>query len=113
VLATLAAVEHVVVIRMSSRARSSQRWGRGPPRQPVAGVRRARPRRRVRHSYPSTIAVHPVFVRHDRRCPSGIVHGAGGTLLQHQKEHLLHNDLQAQRPACSIHYLWLDDVNCS
>jgi len=40
---------------------------------------------------------HPVYILFSSGTtgvPKCIVHGAGGTLLQHQKEHLLHTDLQ-------------------
>ena len=42
--------------------------------------------------------------------PKCIVHGVGGTLLQHRKEHVLHADLQPRRPAVLLHDLRLDDV---
>ena len=42
--------------------------------------------------------------------PKCIVHGAGGTLLQHLKEHQLHTDVKARRPAVLLHHLRLDDV---
>ena len=38
-------------------------------------------------------ALHHVFVGDDR-VPKCIVHGAGGTLLQHLKEHKLHSDVR-------------------
>jgi len=41
---------------------------------------------------------HPLFIMYSSGTtgvPKCIVHGHGGTLLQHQKEHLLHSDLRA------------------
>ena len=42
--------------------------------------------------------------------PKCILHGAGGTLLQHLKEHRLHVDVKAGRPLVLLHDLRLDDV---
>jgi len=41
--------------------------------------------------------------------PKGIVHGAGGTLLQHLKEHQLHVTC-GLRPLLLFHHVRLDDV---
>ena len=42
--------------------------------------------------------------------PKCIVHGAGGTLIQHLKELVLHTDLKPRRPHLLLHHLRLDDV---
>ncbi len=42
--------------------------------------------------------------------PKAIVHGAGGALLQHLKEHLLHTDAGPRHSAVLLHHLRLDDV---
>ena len=42
--------------------------------------------------------------------PKCIVHGIGGTLLQHLKELQLQCDVQAGRPGLLLHHLRLDDV---
>jgi len=93
VLEKLPAVEHVVVIpyvearpelaRLGSAAARASHW-----RQ--FGARGA-PLRCVRQPFN-----HPLYILYSSGTtgvPKCIVHGAGGTLLQHQKEHLLHTDL--------------------
>ena len=39
-----------------------------------------------------------------------MVHGAGGTLLQHLKELVLHTDVRSRRPSVLLHHLRVDDV---
>jgi acetoacetyl-CoA synthetase len=56
---------------------------------------------------------HPLYIMYSSGTtgvPKCIVHCAGGTLLQHLKEHQLHSDVQAGRPPVLLHHLRLDDV---
>ena len=56
---------------------------------------------------------HPLFIMYSSGTtgvPKCIVHGQGGTLLQHLKEHRLHGDVQAARSRVLFHHLRLDDV---
>ncbi|HEX7416865.1 MAG TPA: AMP-binding protein, partial [Steroidobacteraceae bacterium] len=48
---------------------------------------------------------HPVYIVFASAAggpPQGIVHGAGGTLLQHQKEQVLHTDLKRSDRLCCV-----------
>jgi len=93
VLAKLPAVERVVVVpyvepdprleRLGSAASRASRWRE-------FGVR-GRPLRFEPQPFN-----HPLYILYSSGTtgvPKCIVHGAGGTLLQHLKEHLLHTDL--------------------
>ena len=93
VLGKLTAVERVVVVpyveaqpdlaRLGSAATRAAHWGQFGTRG--AALRCAR--------QPFN---HPLYILYSSGTtgvPKCIVHGAGGTLLQHQKEHLLHTDL--------------------
>jgi len=94
VLEKLAAIERVVVIpyvtaepelaRLGTAAVRAAHWGE-------FGARGA-PLRFTPQPFN-----HPLFILYSSGTtgvPKCIVHGAGGTLLQHQKEHLLHTDLK-------------------
>ena len=93
-LAKLACVERAVVIpyirtdppleALGSSAQRVERWE-------SFGVRGAPLK------FLQTPFNHPVYILYSSGTtgvPKCIVHGAGGTLLQHQKEHLLHTDLR-------------------
>ena len=50
----------------------------------------------VNLSFPQLPFDHPIYIVHTSGTtglPKAIVHGAGGTLLQHRKEHVLHSDI--------------------
>jgi acetoacetyl-CoA synthetase len=94
------AIERVVVVpylRDHPRIggiRGAVLWDDWLPRSPEAGG----------PPYPRLPFDHPVYILYSSGTtglPKCMVHGAGGTLLQHQKEHVLHVDL---RPDDRIFY---------
>ncbi len=94
IMPKLPATARVVVIPYLRTARPLEQLGSGSARAEhwdQFGVRGA-PLKFVRLPFN-----HPVYILYSSGTtgvPKCIVHGAGGTLLQHQKEHLLHTDLQ-------------------
>ena len=94
VLEKLPSVERVVVVpyvnaapaleRLGAAAGRATLWAQfGTPGAPLQFV--------------PTAFNHPVYILYSSGttgAPKCIVHGAGGTLLQHQKEHLLHSDIK-------------------
>ena len=42
--------------------------------------------------------------------PKCIVHGVGGTLIQHKKEHTLHCNITSGERSLLLFNMWLDDV---
>src|SRR2546421_8785017 len=94
VLAKLASIERVVVIPYASSEPQLERLGAAASR---ATRWEAFGARDVPLGCLSTPFNHPLYILYSSGTtgvPKCIVHGAGGTLLQHQKEHLLHTDLK-------------------
>jgi acetoacetyl-CoA synthetase len=93
VLGELPSVERVVVIPYVSDAPQLERLRAAarPTRWDAFG-RRGQPLQFARMPFN-----HPLYILYSSGttgAPKCIVHGAGGTLLQHQKEHLLHTDVR-------------------
>jgi acetoacetyl-CoA synthetase len=94
VLAKLDAVERVVVIPYLSDAPQLAALGGAAAR---ATRWREFGRRGTAEQFAALPFNHPLYILYSSGttgAPKCIVHGAGGTLLQHQKEHLLHTDLK-------------------
>ncbi len=90
---------------------SSRIWRRSPTR--CGWPSSSRPFRPADIAFERLPFNHPLYILYSSGTtgvPKCIVHGAGGTLLQHLKEHQLHTDLQPRRPAVLLHHLRLDDV---
>ncbi|MFZ0497659.1 MAG: acetoacetate--CoA ligase [Steroidobacteraceae bacterium] len=94
VASQLPSVERVVVIPYVDAEPKLERLGAAAARAThwqVFGERGAPLR------FASVAFNHPLYILYSSGttgAPKCIVHGAGGTLLQHQKEHLLHTDLK-------------------
>ena len=87
-------MERIVVIPYVSAEPDLGRLGTAAPKATLwhAFGDRGRPLQLHLRSVQSS-ALYSLLLGHDGR-PKCIVHGAGGTLLQHQKEHLLHTDVK-------------------
>ncbi len=93
VLAKLDAVEHVVVIPYLEERPQLDRLGAAAQRAVLWQEFGTAGAREVFTSLPFNHALYILYSSGTTGVPKCIVHGAGGTLLQHQKEHLLHTDL--------------------
>ena len=94
VLAKLEAIERVVVIGYLEEEPQLAVLGAGAGRAVPWRAFGSRTRELACASLPFN---HPLYIMYSSGTtgvPKCIVHGAGGTLLQHQKEHLLHTDLK-------------------
>ena len=91
VLAKLDSVERVVVVPYVA---ASPDTGRVPRAVRLADFERDGPLEFVRQPFAAPLYV--MYSSGTTGVPKCIVHGAGGTLLQHRKEHLLHVDLQPE-----------------
>lgn len=90
VLAKLPSVEHVVVVPFVDAAPDIGRLGNATWFHAFGAAGAAL-------RFAALPFDHPLYVLYSSGTtgvPKCIVHGAGGTLLQHQKEHLLHSDLK-------------------
>ncbi len=79
---------------MSTRSRTCSAWA-PLQRAPASGTPSARAGKAL--AFADLPFNHPLYILYSSGTtgvPKCIVHGAGGTLLQHQKEHLLHVDLK-------------------
>ncbi|HET7757265.1 MAG TPA: acetoacetate--CoA ligase [Steroidobacteraceae bacterium] len=94
VLARLPSVERVVVVPYREKQPQLARLGAAAGRASYWSDFGARGRPLRCAPLPFN---HPLYILYSSGttgAPKCIVHGAGGTLLQHQKEHLLHTDLR-------------------
>jgi len=102
VLAALTGTERAVVIPYVQSEPELARLGRGAARATLWG---SFGRRTSELPFAALPFNHPLYILYSSGTtgvPKCIVHGAGGTLIQHQKEHLLHTDLR--RSDCLFYF---------
>src|SRR6185312_2678279 len=94
VLERLPSIERVIVVGYVSESPRLERLG---PARARAAHWGSFGRRGAPLEFASLPFNHPLYILYSSGTtgvPKCIVHGAGGTLLQHQKEHLLHTDVK-------------------
>ena len=90
-------VRRVVVVPYLRRSSGGSQDLRGSARRRTAGMRSSRRMPRSRSAIARLPFDHPLYIMYSSGTtgvPKCIVHGAGGTLLQHLKEHRLHADVK-------------------
>jgi len=95
VLERLPSIERVIVVGYVSESPRLERLG---PARARAARWESFGRRGAPLEFASLPFNHPLYILYSSGTtgvPKCIVHGAGGTLLQHQKEHLLHTDVRS------------------
>ena len=110
VAAKLPSAARTVVVALSRSRRRGCGAAPRTARRSTPSSRIFTPRPLIFERLPFDHPLYILFSSGTTGAPKCIVHGAGGTLLQHLKEHRLHCSLQRRREALLLHHARLDDV---